>query len=109
MFPALERALDVTTKGPLVLPTGYQTSAAIRRSGLVRLTKWLRARNVRNAESLATAAVEAAERQHTAVPGEAAIASMVRALVEEVMPSTRRSRKSTSSSRAGFASTNSLK
>ncbi|WP_331755895.1 IS110 family transposase [Streptomyces sp. NBC_01643] len=85
MFPALERALDATTKGPLVLLTGYQTPASIRRTGVNRLTKWLSARKVRNADALATAAVEAAERQHTAVPGEAAIAAMVRALVEEVI------------------------
>ncbi|GHE49436.1 hypothetical protein GCM10017771_70880 [Streptomyces capitiformicae] len=32
MFPALERALDVTNAGPLRLLTGYQTPAAIRRT-----------------------------------------------------------------------------
>jgi transposase len=85
MFPALERVLDVTTKGPLVLLTGYQSPASIRRVGVSRLAKWLSARKVRNAHDLATAAVEAAERQHTAVPGEAAIAAMARALAEEVI------------------------
>jgi transposase len=85
MFPALERALDMTNTGPLKLLTGYQTPAAIRRAGVTRLTKWLANRKVRNAAALAEAAVEAAERQHTAVPGEKTIAKLVHTLAEEVM------------------------
>ncbi len=69
MFPALDRALEVTNTGPLKLLTGYQTPAAIRRAGVTRLTKWLTNRKVRSARALAQAAVEAAERQHAAVPG----------------------------------------
>jgi hypothetical protein len=49
MFPALERTLDVTNTGPLVLLSGYQTPAAIRRIGTSRLTTWLRNRKVRSA------------------------------------------------------------
>ncbi|MFF3585355.1 IS110 family RNA-guided transposase [Streptomyces mirabilis] len=85
MFPALERTLDVTNTGPLRLLTGYQTPAQIRRAGISRLTTWLANRKVRNARPLAEAAVEAAERQHTAVPGEKTIARLVRTLAEEVM------------------------
>jgi transposase len=85
MFPALERALELTNAGPLVLLTGYQTPAALRRIGVSRLTIWLRNRKVRSAEALAKAAVEAAERQHTAVAGEKAIAKMVHTLAKEVM------------------------
>lgn len=85
MFPALERALELTNTGPLVLLTGYQTPAALRRIGVSRLTTWLRNRKVRGAETLAKAAVEAAERQHTAVVGEKAIAKMVHTLAREVM------------------------
>ncbi|MET8332117.1 IS110 family transposase, partial [Streptomyces sp. NPDC005181] len=85
IFPALERALDVTNTGPLRLLTGYQTPAALRRAGITRLTKWLANRKVRSASSLAEAAVEAADRQHTAVPGEKTIAKLVRTLAEEVM------------------------
>jgi transposase len=36
-FPALERALDLTEKGPVLLLTAYQTPAAIRRMGVRRL------------------------------------------------------------------------
>ncbi|MCX4752439.1 IS110 family transposase [Kitasatospora purpeofusca] len=85
MFPALERALDLTTKGPLILLTGYQSPAAIRRAGAGRLERWLHNRKVRSASALAATAYEAAERQHTSVPGEKTIAQMVRTLAEEVM------------------------
>ncbi|SEO93433.1 IS110 family RNA-guided transposase [Actinacidiphila rubida] len=85
MFPALERALDVTNAGPLVLLTGYQTPAALRRVGTKRLTTWLNHRKVKGAQKLAETAVEAAGRQHTAVAGEKAIAKMVHTLAKEVM------------------------
>jgi transposase len=85
MFPALERALDVTNAGPLILLTGYQTPAAIRRAGAKRLTTWLRNRKARGAEALAAAAVQAADRQHTAVAGEKPIAAMVHTLAKEVI------------------------
>lgn len=84
MFPAMERALDVSRVGSLVLLSGYQTPAAIRRTGQRRLTAWLRNRGVYRPETLAALALEAAERQHTAVTGETAIAQMVRTLAEEV-------------------------
>jgi transposase len=85
MFPALERALDLGTTGALTLVSGYQTPAAIRRSGTRRLLTWLRNRKIRNAETLAAKTVEAAEHQHTAVTGESAIANMVHTLAKEVM------------------------
>ncbi|MFF9220766.1 IS110 family RNA-guided transposase [Streptomyces viridosporus] len=85
MFPALERALDLGNTGPLRLLTGYQTPAAIRRTGARRLATWLRNRKVYSPDTLAAKAVEAAERQHTAVAGEKAIAKMVHTLAEEVM------------------------
>lgn len=85
MFPALERALDLGNTGPLRLLTGYQTPASIRRAGTKRLTTWLSNRKVRSSEALAAMAVAAAERQHTAVVGEKAIAKMVHTLAEEVM------------------------
>lgn len=43
MFPALERALVLTSAGPLILLDGYRTPAAIRRMGTTRLARWLRA------------------------------------------------------------------
>ncbi|MFC1407652.1 MULTISPECIES: IS110 family transposase [Streptacidiphilus] len=84
-FPALERVLDLGNLGPLVLLTGYQTPAALRRSGRSRLETWLRNRKVRGADILAQAALEAAERQHTTVPGEKIAAQVVHTLAREVM------------------------
>ncbi|MEE4420524.1 IS110 family transposase [Streptomyces bugieae] len=85
IFPALERALDLTNAGPLVLLTGYQTPAAIRRAGARRLETWLRNREVRGAGELAQAAVTAADSQHTSVTGEKPTAQLVHTLAKEVM------------------------
>ncbi|MFF4143547.1 IS110 family transposase, partial [Streptomyces sp. NPDC001698] len=85
LFPALERALDLTNKGPVILLTGYQTPAAIRRAGAKRIETWLRNRKVRNAAALAKAALEAAQAQHTALPGETRAAGMAVRLAKAVM------------------------
>ncbi len=86
IFPALDRALaDLTTTGPLVLLSGYQTPAAIRAAGAAGLEAWLRGRKVRNAGKLAAAATAAADRQHAALPGEKLTASMIATLAGEVM------------------------
>lgn len=77
-FPALERAFDYAhSQGALVLLTGYQTPAAIRRAGVTRLRSWLTKRKVRSAEQVAMAAVDAANAQHTVVPGQDVAASIV--------------------------------
>ncbi len=83
IFPALERAFDCSShKGALVLLTGYQTPAAIRRRGRVRLTAWLANRIVRVADAIAATALQDAESQHTALPGQdvADLATQVLAL-----------------------------
>ncbi|SCD34867.1 Transposase [Streptomyces sp. DvalAA-14] len=85
IFPGLERALDLTDTGPLILLTGYQTPAALRRLGNKRLRTWLRNRSVRNADQLAQTAVQAAERQLTSLLGEKLTARMVHTLAKEVM------------------------
>ncbi|WP_228786075.1 IS110 family RNA-guided transposase [Nocardia terpenica] len=85
IFPALERSLDLSNAGPITLLTGYQTPAALRRTGRTRLETWLRNRKVRNPEALADAAVEAAERQHTTVRGEKITAQVIVTLAKEVM------------------------
>lgn len=85
-FPALERAFDYSTsKGSLVLLTGYQTPGALRRIGRNRLAEWLKNHKVRNYRLVAGTAVEAAEAQYTAVPGEKLAAAVVAKLAREVM------------------------
>jgi len=85
IFPALERELDLTCTGPLVLLAGYQTPAAIRRMGAARLEAWLRARHVHRAAKLAQAACGAAGRQRTMLPGEGLTATLIAGLAREVM------------------------
>ncbi|MFC7018083.1 IS110 family transposase, partial [Streptomyces viridiviolaceus] len=85
IFPALERSLDLVNKGPVMLLTGYQTPAAIRRAGAKRIETWLKNRKVRGAAALAMTAVEAAQAQMTALPGEKLAAVMVARLAKGVM------------------------
>lgn len=84
IFPGLERALDLTNTGPLMLLTGYQTPASLRRAGKKRLETWLRNRKVLRADLLAETALEAAGRQYTSLPGEKLTAQMVHTLAQEV-------------------------
>ncbi|WP_405670300.1 MULTISPECIES: IS110 family transposase [unclassified Streptomyces] len=85
-FPALERAFDYSSsKASLVLLTGYQCPAALRRIGKNRLAEWLKNRKVRNYKLVAATAVEATEAQHTAVAGEKLAATMVAKLAREVL------------------------
>ncbi|MFI1294015.1 IS110 family transposase [Streptomyces sp. NPDC020792] len=85
IFPALERSLNLTNKGPVMVLTGYQTPAAIRRTGTRRIEAWLKNRKVKGAAALARIAVEAAQAQHTALPGEQLAAAMVVRLAKGVM------------------------
>lgn len=85
IFPALERALELTNRGPLMLLTKYQTPAAIRRAGASRIETWLRNRKIRGAATLAQTVVEAAQAQQTALPGEKVAADMVARLARAVM------------------------
>ncbi|MFF0638002.1 IS110 family transposase [Nocardia sp. NPDC004151] len=84
--PALERAFDYSSaKGPVVLLTEYQTPAALRRIGVKRLTSWLERRKVRSANDVANKAVEAANSQRTALPGEARAAKLVSDLAGQLL------------------------
>jgi transposase len=86
IFPALERAFDYSSqKGALVLLTGYQSPAAIRRRGRARLTAWLAHRSVRNADAVAATALEAARAQQTALPGEDIAAQIVADLATQIL------------------------
>lgn len=85
--PALERAFDYSAhKGALVLLTGYQTPAAIRRRGQTRLTAWLTNREVRGADTVAATAVAAAQAQHTTLPGEQVAAGIVAEPAKQILP-----------------------
>jgi nucleotide-binding universal stress UspA family protein len=85
IHPGLERALDLTSKGGLWLLTRYVTPAEIRTAGPARLLRYLRAHDVRHAESIARAALEAAQRQQIALPGERVAAGLCRELAREAL------------------------
>ncbi|GAA2483791.1 IS110 family transposase [Streptomyces thermolineatus] len=86
VFPALERSFDYSNhKGALVLLTGYQTPAAIRRRGRARLTAWLANRSVRSADTVAATALEAAQAQQTALPGEDVAAQIIADLATQIL------------------------
>lgn len=86
MCPALERAFDYSAaKGPVVMLTEYQTPAALRRIGVKRLTTWLERRKVRGADTVAAKAVEAAQSQQIALPGEKRAAKLVCDLAHQLL------------------------
>jgi transposase len=83
--PALERALNLTNRGPLVLLSGFQSPAALREAGVATVEAWLRARKVRGAAALAAAVVRAASAQAITLPGEQVATRLVAQLAEGVM------------------------
>ena len=84
-FPALERALDLTNQGALILVCHYQTPAAIRRVGKKRLATFLRNRGVKGTEALASKAITAAKAQSVTLPAEEVSARIVAELAGEVL------------------------
>ncbi|MFH9016641.1 hypothetical protein ACH4C6_35825 [Streptomyces sp. NPDC017943] len=68
----------------MVLLSRYQTPAALRHLGRGRLTPWIRTAGPASTE-LANAAVDAAERQHTRLPGEVTIARVIGDLAVELL------------------------
>ncbi|GAS91558.1 IS110 family RNA-guided transposase [Mycolicibacterium brisbanense] len=84
--PALERVAELTQdRGWAVLLAHYQRPKAIRRNGVSRLTKALTTAGVRNAATIAAAAVTAAKAQTVGLPGEDVGAALVAELAQEVM------------------------
>lgn len=84
--PALERAAALTSdRGWVVLLAHYQHPKAIRNSGVSRLTKILTNAGVRNAASIADAAVTAAKAQTVRLRGEDVAASLVAELARGVI------------------------
>jgi transposase len=85
IFPALERDLDFTYHGPLVLISGFQTPDVIRELGAEQLEDWLRQRKVRRADKLAATAIQAATTQRTSVTGQRLEATLIARLATTVL------------------------
>lgn len=84
--PALEQAAQLTQdRGWVVLLARYQRPKALRQSGITRLTRVLSDAGVRNASTIAAAAVAAAKAQTVRLPGEEVAAGLVAKLAQEVI------------------------
>ncbi len=70
LFPALERALDLNSKGPLTLLTHYQTPTQLKRAGQRRVAAYLRNRGVKGSHNVAHKALGAANAQSVTLPAE---------------------------------------
>ena len=83
---ALERVAQPTSdRGWIVLLTRYQRPKGIRQSGVSRLTRILADAGVRNASTIAAAAVAAAKTQTVRLPGEEVAARLVAELAQGVI------------------------
>src|SRR4051812_25539043 len=85
LFPALERALDVNSKGPLTLLTHYQTPTQLRRAGHKRIATYLRNRGVKGSNKVAHKALGAARSQSVALPAQEVAAAIVAELAEDIL------------------------
>jgi hypothetical protein len=86
IFPGLERGLDLTTKGPLVLLTNFVTPAEMRAAGKRRLIRHLKAAGgLPNIEALADRALAAAAEQTIAIPAERMSARLIKELASEAL------------------------
>ncbi len=84
--PALERVAQLTQdRGWVVLLSRYQRPKAIRQSGRSGITKTLTEAGVRNASTIAKAAVTAAKTQTVRLPGEEVAAALVAELAQGVI------------------------
>jgi transposase len=85
LFPALERALDLNSKGPLTLLTHYQTPAQLRRAGHKRIATYLRNRSVKGSNKVAHKALAAARAQSVSLPAQRVASGIVADLAAEVL------------------------
>ena len=85
LFPALERALDVNGKGPLILLTHYQSPTQLRRAGHKRIATYLRNRGVKGSNNVAHKALGAARSQNVTLPAQEVGATIVAELAEDVL------------------------
>jgi transposase len=85
LFPALERALDLNSKGPLILLTHYQTPAQLRRAGHKRVATYLKNRGVKGSNKVAHKALEAAKAQSVSLPAQELASRIVAELAKDVL------------------------
>jgi len=85
LFPALERALDLNSKGPLTLLTHYQSPAQLRRAGHKRVAAYLKNRSVKGSNKVADKALAAAKAQSVTLPAQEVASRIVAELANDVL------------------------
>jgi transposase len=85
LFPALERALDLNSKGPLTLLTHYQSPAQLRGAGHKRVATYLRNRSVKGSNKVAHKALAAAQDQSVSLPAQELASRIVAELAKDVL------------------------
>jgi transposase len=85
LFPALERVLDLNSKGPLTLLTHYQTPPQLRRAGHKRIAAYLRFRGVKGSANVAHKALAAARSQSVSLPAQELASRIVAELAAEIL------------------------
>ena len=85
LFPALERALDLNSKGPLILLTHYQSPTHLRRAGHKRVASYLRSRSVKGSNKVAHKALAAARAQSVSLPAQDVASRIVAELAKDVL------------------------
>ena len=85
LFPTLERALDLNSKGPLTLLTHYQTPTQLRRAGHKRVAAYLRNRGVKGSANVARKALTAARSQSVTLPAETIASRIVVELAGDIL------------------------
>ncbi len=85
LFPALERALDLNSKGPLTLLTHYQSPAQLKRAGHKRVAAYLRNRSVKGSNRVAHKALSAAKTQSVSLPAQEVASRIVAELAKDIL------------------------
>jgi transposase len=85
LFPALERALDLNSKGPLTLLTHYQTPTHLKRAGHKRIASYLRNRGVKGSNKLGQKALSVARSQSVSLPAQEVASRIVAELAKDIL------------------------
>jgi transposase len=86
IHPDLERVLDLTNAGPLILLTRFVTAAEIRNAKPKPIARFLRGKGTHGADGLAEKAYAAAQAHPDIIlPAEAVTAALIREMAEEAL------------------------
>ncbi|MGI5200279.1 IS110 family transposase [Spirillospora sp. CA-108201] len=87
IFPALERSFDFSTRSALILISGFCTPSELRAAGTEGLTAYLAENGAwrKSIDSMVRKALDAADQQNLALPGEATTAMLAKRLARRLL------------------------